>query len=306
MDNVCHTLVGAALAETGLKRRTRLGTATLMIGANFPDIDVVTVPFGRAIEMRRGWTHGVLALVVLPVVLTALMLAWDRWQGREGDESPHVHPREVLLLSALSIVTHPTLDWMNSYGMRWLMPFSGRWFYGDALFIIDPWLLLVLGAGVWASRRRQRTGGAHPWRPARVAAVVAVGYVLAMVGLHAVARRRAEEELARRGRVQRALYVMPSPGNPLRWTLLGDDGERYWPGSLSLAPNRRDRVVLSATPIEKHADDPAALAAARTASGRRFLGWARMPYFEIERRGAAAHVTITDARYGASVELLVD
>ena len=54
MDNLCHTLVGAALAETGLKRRTRLGAATLMIGANFPDVDVATVPFGRAIGMRRG------------------------------------------------------------------------------------------------------------------------------------------------------------------------------------------------------------------------------------------------------------
>jgi hypothetical protein len=31
MDNVCHTLVGAALAEAGLKRRTALGTATLII-----------------------------------------------------------------------------------------------------------------------------------------------------------------------------------------------------------------------------------------------------------------------------------
>jgi len=33
---------------------------------------------------------------------------------------------------------HPTLDWLNTYGMRWLMPFSGRWFYGDAVFIVDP------------------------------------------------------------------------------------------------------------------------------------------------------------------------
>ena len=28
------------------------------------------------------------------------------------------------------------------------MPFSERWFYGDALFIIDPWLWLLLAAGV--------------------------------------------------------------------------------------------------------------------------------------------------------------
>src|SRR5918999_1704760 len=153
MDNVCHTLVGAALAEAGLKRRTALGAATLMIGANFPDIDVVAVPFGHGVDFRRGWTHGVLALAVLPFVLTGIMLAWDRWvaarsAARAGAARPRADSRALLLLSAISILTHPTLDWMNEYGMRWLMPFSGRWFYGDALFIIDPWLWAALGLGV--------------------------------------------------------------------------------------------------------------------------------------------------------------
>ena len=67
MDNVCHTLVGAALAESGLGRRTSLGFATLLIGANLPDLDVLAYldgPFA-ALEWRRGWSHGVVALAVL-------------------------------------------------------------------------------------------------------------------------------------------------------------------------------------------------------------------------------------------------
>src|SRR5918992_6191999 len=107
MDNVCHTLVGAAMAEAGLKRRTALGAATLMIGANFPDIDVIAVPLGHGIDFRRGWTHGVLALVVLPFVLTAIMLAWNRWvaaprAARRGIErAREAVPRELLLLSTI-------------------------------------------------------------------------------------------------------------------------------------------------------------------------------------------------------------
>ena len=31
MDNLCHTLVGAALAEAGLRKKTPLATATLLI-----------------------------------------------------------------------------------------------------------------------------------------------------------------------------------------------------------------------------------------------------------------------------------
>src|SRR5688572_23430989 len=149
MDNICHTLVGAALARTGLKTRTTLGAATMMIGANFPDIDILTAPFGRALEMRRGWTHGVLALVVLPFVLTAIMMAWDRFvRQRMYASAPPVNPRGILILAGIGIWSHSLLDLVNTYGVRLLMPFSDRWFYADALFIIDPlvWGLLALGA----------------------------------------------------------------------------------------------------------------------------------------------------------------
>ena len=33
------------------------------------------------------------------------------------------------------------------------MPFDGTWFYGDSLFIVDPWLWLLLGTG-WLIGRR--------------------------------------------------------------------------------------------------------------------------------------------------------
>jgi inner membrane protein len=37
------------------------------------------------------------------------------------------------------------MDWTNNYGLRPLLPWSGRWFYGDLVYIIDPWLWLSLG-----------------------------------------------------------------------------------------------------------------------------------------------------------------
>ncbi len=33
---------------------------------------------------------------------------------------------------------------------RLLMPFNDTWFYGDTLFIIDPWVWLLAGAEVMA------------------------------------------------------------------------------------------------------------------------------------------------------------
>ena len=80
MDNLCHSLVGAALSRAGLGRRTALATATLVIGANLPDVDVFAYAWGAdtALGFRRGWTHGVLALALWPFVLTGILMAWDR------------------------------------------------------------------------------------------------------------------------------------------------------------------------------------------------------------------------------------
>jgi inner membrane protein len=38
------------------------------------------------------------------------------------------------------------------------MPFSDRWFYGDAVFIVDPWLWLLLGGAVMMAWTRHRAG----------------------------------------------------------------------------------------------------------------------------------------------------
>jgi inner membrane protein len=159
MDPIAHTFTGMALAAAGLRRATPLAAAALIAGANAPDIDVFSGLFGdyAPIAFRRGWTHGVLALVVWPFVLTGVLLIWDRRvrRRRDGAAAP-ARAGPLLAVAAVGVVTHPALDWLNNYGLRWLMPFDGRWFYGDAVFIIDPWLWLLLGGGALLSFSQSR------------------------------------------------------------------------------------------------------------------------------------------------------
>jgi inner membrane protein len=159
MDNLAHSLVGAWMAEAGLKRKTPLATATLIIGANLPDIDGFTTVLGddASLWLRRGMTHGVLALAVLPWMLAGAVMLWDKHLRRR--RHPDKEPAKfwpLLLLSYLSVLSHPLLDWMNTYGVRVLMPFDGRWFYGDSLFIIDPWMWLLTAAAVVMADARAR------------------------------------------------------------------------------------------------------------------------------------------------------
>ncbi len=164
MDPLAHTLVGAALAESrlGYLGRTTLAGPALILGANAPDIDAVTMLMGRDLSLgfRRGWTHGVLAMLVLPLALTALLLLLDRtlaaWRGRE----PRARAGPLLALSTLAVLSHPALDWLNTYGVRFLMPFDGTWFYGDALFIVDPWVWLLAGTPVVLAHSASRASAA--------------------------------------------------------------------------------------------------------------------------------------------------
>ncbi len=76
-------------------------------------------------------------------------------------------PRELLFLSYVAVISHPFLDTLNTYGVRWLMPFSAEWFYGDTLFIIDPWVWLALALGLysaWGGGERNRPRPTVQWR----------------------------------------------------------------------------------------------------------------------------------------------
>jgi inner membrane protein len=157
MDPICHTLVGATLSQTGLGKRTTYGTATVLIAANLPDLDAFAGQGGGDLSLclRRGWTHGVLAMVVLPLLLAGAMLLWHRLR-KPPDKAPPDF-RWLTILSVIGVLSHPFLDWLNTYGVRLLMPFDGQWFYGDALFIVDPWMWLMLGtAAVLGYSRRRR------------------------------------------------------------------------------------------------------------------------------------------------------
>lgn len=160
MDNLTHSLVGAALAEAGPRDRFALATPTLILAANIPDVDILSYAIAgefAALAWRRGITHGIPALLLWPFVVAAVMLAWDRHVRRRRD--PTAVPARftpLLVLAALGALTHPALDWLNTYGMRWWLPFDGRWSYGDSVFIIDPWLWLGLGGAVFLARSTRR------------------------------------------------------------------------------------------------------------------------------------------------------
>jgi inner membrane protein len=283
-----------------LGRRTSLGTSALLIGANLPDLDALAYLSGPLadLEWRRGWTHGVLALVVLPLLLTGtLILAHRIRSAHRFGRGAAPDPKQLLLLSTLAILSHPALDTLNTYGVRWFMPFSGTWYYGDALFIVDPWVWLMLAVGLLWARRRSKREVRHA-RAARLALGSFLFYAASMWLTGAAARARIAHALeSRSGLPVGTIMAGPRPLTVLTRGFVAEQKDYYLVGTFRWLAQPSVDETIHRFPRGRPSH-PAYAVAESTLVLRRFLGWARFPTFMVEPAGNGHYlVHAVDLRY---------
>lgn len=298
MDNLTHSLVGALFGQMGLKRRTGLAMPTLIIAANLPDIDATCTVFGmRSLAMRRGLTHGPIALLLFPIVLATLMPAWDRWQARRGKrpaDRPEVRFGWLLALAYLGCISHPALDWLNSYGVRLLEPFSSRWFYGDVLFIIDLWIWIALALAVFVSLRWERAGAEDWQRPAWIGFAAVGAYIFA----NGLITGHSEWDVARhltiaRGHPPDLVVANPKPLAFWRRDMLWRDGADFGTATYGVGDGARPGTFRRN--LLGEVDLPSLVR--NNPDARAFLFWSRMPV--IEREGKMYR--LTDQRFESAI-----
>jgi inner membrane protein len=291
LDSLTHSLVGAILGRAGLKRLTPYAMPALILSANLPDADSFVARWAGAepIAVHRGFTHGVGGLVVLPILVTAIFLLWEKL--RASKEGP-IRPWAMLLVAFLGTLSHPLLDFMNTYGVRFLEPLSHRWFYADTLFIMEPWIWLTLILGLELSWRAERRG--RDWtRPAQWAGGAVLAYIAVNFAISARAEALAARELARAD--LQAELIVASPPPLLFWqrrVVWRGDGVGGG-GDYDLLKGL-NHFALDPRIVPLNLDDPRLAAALkRDPHVRAFYFWSRMPIVSIDHGRAS----LGDQRY---------
>lgn len=299
MDNLTHSLIGAALGQAGLKRKTGLAMPALIIAANLPDVDAACFFWLDGTEhlgFRRGITHGPIALAVLPLLLAGALWGYDRWQTQRGTRPEGRLPVRFGWLLALSVIgcfSHPLFDSFNTYGIRLLEPFSDQWFYGDTLFIIDPWILAMLGSGLWLSLRRERSGRSWRWP-----AISALAMLCLYAALNAVTSLSALTTLAINSKGPNVAGM-----KPFDLAIASPRPVQFWQRDLivgrhndwSLIPAEKGPSPHNAVPLTQRGcawPDAERLKAARSDLAA-FLFWSRAPFVE----QAGSGIVFRDARF---------
>jgi inner membrane protein len=82
------------------------------------------------------------------------------------------------LLISVALASHLALDALNNYGVHPFYPFDATWYFGDALFIFEPSVWLILGVAVaWNGRSRAARLAAALPLVVLVAALASTGIV---------------------------------------------------------------------------------------------------------------------------------
>ncbi len=169
MDNLTHSLIGAAVAEAAFqlrkKRESTVQRAPLysasILANNFPDLDLLYRIFepGNLTYLlnHRGWTHSFLFSIPQGTLILFAFWLWQTWRGTRWSAATW---RALLAVTALGLCLHLGLDFLNSYGIHPLSPFDNHWYFGDTIFIVEPWLWVFLIPLALLSLPRRTKGSA--------------------------------------------------------------------------------------------------------------------------------------------------
>lgn len=301
MDPVTHALTSLTLSRAGLNRATRMATPMLLASGVAGDLDWLSRFGGARVFLAAHRTAADSATGVLLIAVVVAAIFWAL-----GRRIPRFQVRFIpaAAVCAAGAASHVLLDLLNSYGVKLLWPFSGRWFALDLDDTIDPWLLFILLMGIFLPELfrlvTQEIGAKTKPHRGMTGAIIALTLVALYLGGRAMAHQHAEVLLdSRVYREQTPLIVaaFPQSSSPLFWSGVVETDSLIAEVEVPLSPGKT--FDPEAAVVHYKPEPSAALENARRSdAARAFLQFARIPLATVERTDGGYRVRMRDLRFG--------
>ncbi len=277
------------MARSGIDRKIVRAAPLMIVAANIPDVDAISLVRGPLsyLTWHRSYAHS-FAFAPLMALLAALIvlgrrISWWAW-----------------FFALLGVLSHLLLDWTNLYGIRFLLPFSSRWYRLDQTDVIDLWIWAILLLAVAApALARMVSGeiGAKSRGPKRGWACFALIVLLGYEGWRFTAHQRALAVMGAHlfnGSIPSRLTALPA-GAPWLWR-----GVAEGPGWVDVVP-----IDLRA-PFDPDAGrvdyapqpSPAIDAAQKTPAFQGFARFNQLPFLMVTPVVDGTVVQFIDLRFG--------
>jgi inner membrane protein len=310
VDTVSHGIAGSVLVRTLTDRSTARAALVLgLVGGMLPDADMFFLNTKlEYLRGHRGWSHTLLLLPVFAVALAVLLKVIYRY-------ARHARLSTLALFAGVGIASHILFDWITSFGIMFLIPFSRRRFALDWLFILDPYFTGIVSVFLLATTIFRPKG--------RLLSTIGAAMLFGYIALCAVCHARALSIWKRMDQPPPGakVAVLPQFLSPFRWLGLTDrpnelhaaffDIGPFARGHPSPRPPRRLSEILSSLRdfyppptqariqrYEKPSRTPALAVAEQLPDVRAYLDFARFPLATArpERDGTTA-IEFQDLRF---------
>jgi len=301
VDPLTHAVASWTLSRAGLNRTGRVATAIVVFSGVIGDADWLAYLFGPGafLAARRTASDSIPGIVVLAAIVAGAFCWFARKRG-----NVHLRFGQAFALAAAGAALRVALDLADSGGAQLLWPFGPR-IAGDLVAEVDPWILVILLAGLllpllFAVVRGEI--GARSRAPAgRWGAVLTLAVLALYLGARGVLHSQAVAALEARsyaGELPRRVGAFPDALSPFVWRGLVETQSAIHEVYLPLGPGapfdfERGKMLFKPEP------SPALEAAQGTRAANEFLSHARFPIATVEKSGGGSTITLRDLRFDA-------
>ncbi|MGH9718206.1 MAG: metal-dependent hydrolase [Candidatus Acidiferrales bacterium] len=311
MEPFTHAFTSLALGKSGERWLPRFGITMLVVAGIAPDLDYASYFDGPGVflTLHRTLFHSLLGGALLACVLALAFYILDKRWPRSPVAQDKTYPPpsyfRALAVCAIGIAGNILLDVASGEGVQLLWPFRSGWYRWNLDGNLDPWLLLILVAGLLLPLLfrlvNEEVGAGSKGRRNSRAAVITLIVVAAYFGWRAHLHGEAVDLLLSHeyhDHIAVSAAAFPDASAPFDWRGVAVTDNTVEEMDVSLGPDADFDPDRGRTHF-KPKDTAVVEAGRKTADAQKFLSYATMPVASVTQLEDGYRFEIHDMRFAS-------